>query len=655
MTKILHKKVIIFFFVLLSLLSAVNFPVKAKADSGNAFDSTNVLDDLRSSEDFNILNYPFTDSKDIRIINFVEYCYSFRVNMRDNYGLYVYIYNPKGLNLDTGDANFIQMAVSYDENGNPTDYEKFGLKYLSKAEESNYKNLFYKFKVIDREINGTFFFDRVNSNERRYDVSGIELLTYGNTLATEYNVSGSFRFTGYAKGYGSDEDTESTLNSEVKELETITLTTHSTYYRTGEYAKDHRHDLTSVYFSVPNRFFETYGALQKIKAEWYEYRTTPIVITSNSAVYDLLCPYLGVNVNENTEIPIQIYTGYKEMVGSNGHYDEYDWAYNCNYTGNVNRRCNEICYLFSTEGKSISEYVLSSERIKNYVESYTKTYKNGRIDVPGKNISADLFESGLSSERTSVSYVDDNIHHKLVDFDAGDTFDMLNYTDTNSGWKRFFAGLFGLSPRELDESYLGVSPIRIVTDSDMEKADISRTLLINGNETELNEFKAFYNTAKNNNETVVLFRFAQTDYECLPVMCYNRFTGENLDKNGLFDSVDYGESTYVVQENVFLNFDIIQLTFNKDGVYTVIPVVNSPIDIYNDITLPKQATSFWKLLLTYILLILLLILLAATGILQLILKAIVYVILLPFRLLGWAIKKTSNSIHKRKERKEREN
>ena len=572
-------------------------------------------------------------------MNFAEYCYSYKANMRDNYGLYVYIYNPKGLNFDTGDANFIQMAVSYDENGNPKDYEKFGLKFLSKAEESNYKNLFYKFKVIDKEIAGTTFFDRVNSNERRYDVSGIELLTYGSNIATEYAVGGSYRFTGYAKGYGPDETAESTLSCEIKELETITLETHSTYYRTGEYVRNHKHDLTSVYFSVPDRFFETYGALQRIKAEWYEYQTTLIVITSNSAVYDLLYPYLGVNANDNTEIPIQIYTGYQQLVGENGHYDKYDWAYNCNYTNAVNTRCNEINCLFSTEGKSISEYTLSSSRLKRYIENYDKTYKNGRIAVSGKNISADLFERGLSSGRTSVSYVGDNIHHKLVDFDAGDTFDMLNYNDSNSGWKKFFAGLFGLAPRELDESYVGVSPIKVVTDSDMAQGDIPRTLLINGNESELNDFKEFYDISKSKGETVVLFRFAQTDFTCLPVMCYNPFTGKNLDKNGLFDSADYGESTYVVQESIFLNFDIIQLTFNKDGVYTVIPVVNSPIDIYNDITLPKTATDLWSALLAMLLLVLLLIFLAATGILPLILKGIVWVILLPFRFIATIIKR----------------
>ncbi len=630
------KTFLAFIMAVCTVLTTVQPPRSVKAENDVSFDSTNVLDDLRSADGFNILNYPFTESKDVRIINFVEYCYSYKANMRENYGLYIYIYNPKGLNLDTGNADFIQMAVSYDENGSPRDYEKFGLKYLSKAEESNYRNLFYKFKVTDREINGTTFFDRVNSNERRYDVSGIELLTYGDTLATEYKVAGSYRFTGYAKGYGSDEDTESTLSCEVKELETITLETHSTYYRTGEYARNRKHDLTSVYFAVPDRFFETYGALQRIKAEWYEYVTTPIVITSNNSVYDLLYPYLGENADENNEIPIQIYTGYQEMVGSNGHYDKYDWAYNCDYTDAVNIRCDEICYLFSTEGRSISEYVLSSERIKNYAESYTKTYKNGRIAVPGKNISADLFERGLSPSRTAVSYVDD-IHHKLVDFDAGDTFDMLNYADSSSGWQRFFAGLFGLTPRDLDESYTGISPIRIVTDEDMGNADMARTLLINGNETELNEFKDFCNNAKDNNETVVLFRFAQTDYECLPVMCYNPFTGRNL-------SGDYGRDTYVVQESVFLNFDIIELTFNKDGEYTVIPVVNSPVDIYNDITLPKQATSWWKTLLMYALIILLLLFLTATGILPLILKATVNVILLPFKAIRFFIR----GIRKRK-------
>ena len=191
--------------IALAILFGVVFsaaPNIAYAEGTLNFDTTNVLDDLRSSsvggEPFDLNDYPFDESKDIQVINFVEYCYSYKANMRGNYGLYVYVYNPKGLNLSTNSkSNKIQMAVSYDEDGNPNDYAKFDLQFLSKSEESNYKNLFYKFKVIDREIDGTTFAERVNSNERRYDVSGIELTTYGQVNAVDYPCGGSYIFSGY--------------------------------------------------------------------------------------------------------------------------------------------------------------------------------------------------------------------------------------------------------------------------------------------------------------------------------------------------------------------------------------------------------------------------------------------------------------------------
>ena len=45
---------------------------------------------------------------------------------------------------------------------------------------------------------------------------------------------------------------------------------------------------------------------------------------------------------------------------------------------------------------------------------------------------------------------------------------------------------------------------------------------------------------------------------------------------------------YVAQQSVFFDFDVIDLTFNKDGVYTVIPAVSDPIDIVNDLTSPTD-------------------------------------------------------------------
>ena len=59
--------------------------------------------------------------------------------------------------------------------------------------------------------------------------------------------------------------------------------------------------------------------------------------------------------------------------------------------------------------------------------------------------------------------------------------------------------------------------------------------------------------------------------------------------------------TYVATQTVFLDFDIIELTFNRDGEYRVIPVVSSPLDIINDITAPKNEKFDFVKLLTIIL------------------------------------------------------
>ncbi len=52
------------------------------------------------------------------------------------------------------------------------------------------------------------------------------------------------------------------------------------------------------------------------------------------------------------------------MIGSSGHYDQYDWAYNCNYTDAVKESCDRIAFLFSTNGEKISNYVVSSNLLR---------------------------------------------------------------------------------------------------------------------------------------------------------------------------------------------------------------------------------------------------------------------------------------------------
>ena len=155
MAKTIRNKIYACFLVILLLISSLfsmGFTTVSADTSELKFDQTNVMDDLRSSKTFNVLNYPFYQSEkpEMFIINVVEYCYSFDVLRQGNYGLYLYLYNPNGrdINTDMG-VNKVQMAVGYNADGSPNDYEKFDLMFCSKSEEKFYEGLFYKFKVID--------------------------------------------------------------------------------------------------------------------------------------------------------------------------------------------------------------------------------------------------------------------------------------------------------------------------------------------------------------------------------------------------------------------------------------------------------------------------------------------------------------------------
>ncbi len=201
------KSILCLLAVFLIIFTLILNPLIVSADNAKEtnFESSNVLDDLFSStvngQAFNIKDFVFNEKESIQILNFVEYCYTYKESKQEDFGLYVYVYNPQGLDIDkTSKQNKIQLATYSDEFGEHSD--KFELEFINEPNKSNFKGLFYKFKVIDKEgTDGKTLIDRVNSNERVYKVSGIELLTKGSPNATEYGVGGTYKFTGYAKGY----------------------------------------------------------------------------------------------------------------------------------------------------------------------------------------------------------------------------------------------------------------------------------------------------------------------------------------------------------------------------------------------------------------------------------------------------------------------
>lgn len=634
---------------LLLLLCAVT-PQPVSASAPLSFDQSNVLGDLRSStvggEPWDIRQYPFDPALSPRLISFVEYCYSPKLNLQGNFGLYLYIYNPGGLDLDIdAAANTVQLAVKYNtstplEESLTEDYEKFELAYCNKSVEPDYFGLFYKFRIVDHEsADGKTVLERVNSSGRRYDVSGFELMSVGSQEVEDYTVGGSYFFSGYAKGYGPDSTAENTLTATVKELETIRLDVRPTSYRTNSSAtgKDYQNELNSVYFAVDDSVLQRYGRLQKVKAEWYEYLLRPAIITRDRGLYDGFLPQIGTRIESYTEsLPFHFGTNFTVTAGLGGNMlAEYDWAFNARPSHNntivdIGRASKQVPLLFRAGADS---YDVGKQEVADYIYKYNASFHDGTLDIKNRTISQDLFTPTVADGRTRG--------HNTVNVDAGDKIDLKSYS--GDVWDKigdygFWATLMGRVPTEGDKS---IDPIYELRDADLKGSDgdISARLMVDkaavSTEDGLKEYVA---AAKEQRKTTFLFRFAVTDYYASPL-----FVSTSLKQPERADA-------YMAQGSVFLSFDILLLTFNRDGVYTMIPVVSNPIDIINGITPPvefKTSSRFWFWLIVILIAIVILVGVPLLVVycpavfkgIWVILKGIFYVITSPFWIIRAIVKK----------------
>lgn len=656
MLKILYKKFIVLFIVICIVLSAcmiVINPISAKADNTyadntyNEFDNSNVLDDLMSSSTFNIEEYPYSEAgitKHAGIIAFIEYCYSFRADSQGNYALYLYFYNPQCLDIDVDNLNNkVQMGTSIDENSKPINFKKFKLTYCNMS-TGDYYQLFYKFRI---DINKQEILQNLNSNVRRYDISGVELVTEGQPNAKEYKVGGTYKFSGYAAGCGPDINAASTLNCTIEEFEVAKLDVHHTYFRSqnaSTLGAGHQNQLNSVYFAVDNALLDNYGYLKKILAEWYEYKTQPIIVTKNLDAYNYIKNYIGTHIDVGS---LNYRLFYDEYVAYN--YFSYAWSWNIKSgkIGDINivTHDNDDCLYYLFYDSQLGD--VSGDVIHDYILDYDRSNENGYLPIKDGNISADLFLSDVDAGRLK------GYNERLFDVDnPDDWYNLMSYDSLNNNW---FEKLleFGFWAPETGGDFEDVKPIYEVKASDLigSTSVISERLLIA--ESDVSDFKAYVQNEMSNGRTVFLFRFAHTDYFSKDVTITKVGTG------------NINDEAYFSQETVFFDFDIIELTFNRNGVYTVIAAVSDPIDIVSDITPPLEeefwlddifgndnGIKWWEWLLLILALIVGVILLVLLfPVFNVIIKVIIWIIKLPFVLIGMlfkAIKKKS----KEKKRKQ---
>ncbi len=562
-------------------------PAAAETVTEN-YEKSNVLSDLESAtvrgKQFQISDYPEQAGADPELLLFSEYCYSSSEALQKNYALYVYIYNPTGEEFNIGKVGNLylnKIQLSFGSYG----YNKYSLNYLSRStSEDGCANRFYKFRIVLSESQRKQALTALFPTERIYSVSGFELCAKGTMTPVEYSVSKKFHYTGYAFGLNPNGSAlESTLACSEDKLETLSLEVHPTSYRPsgyndpGKYTQDTLH---SVYFSIPNELLLKYGEMTAVHAQWLEATLTPALVTGTQDAYTAILPYLGQEFKDgyNPELPYYYYGNLVDHGTIPGMGLQKIWTFDCGFNTRYaypyntlvpspeaagNNIIKTLYFLFNS-GSSLNSangYTVSSQALKTRLESLTKIYG---APYAGGKYSRELF-SEIADEMTEVNITSDT------------TFSLTSAHISKNYWEK----LFGLSGTTTSTTFNGIQAIYPVKDSDLDgsSAEVSSRLYIS--ESDYSAFRDFYSSHWET-DTVFLFRYRVSDYFS------QEATLQTASKDVLGNQYPHTVDTnaYFFQQEIDINFDIIDISFNNGRYTHVLPVLSSPIDNIPDATPP---------------------------------------------------------------------
>lgn len=598
-------------FVTLALLSweIISTGLIAYAgDNDLKFDNTSIFDDLYGSKDdngneFDLSNYPIDKDGELQFFSFVEYGYSYYANYEKNYALYLYLYNPQQLNFQTYlDSNVVRMGVSYatkDDNIVISEYEDFNIVCVSRT-TGDYANLFYKFKVLDpnkKILSMAQAYEKENGC-RRYDIAGVYLKTDKSDVTLDKNIGRTYKCSGYMATYGKDASNPSTFVCNVEKLETLDLKVYQTSYLTGVSSAGayHHNNVSSVYFAIPQRVLDKYGSLWEIYAQWYECKTAPIFVTSNSNLYNGMKDLTHYSLSENKNkprfddsVPYYFYYGMdsNEGLGQVHSRTTYDWAYNLysyeeDYPSSsthvtVSNSALNLPYVFYSTSYTvngafnvINKQTVAGDVTSSQIRDYIQNYKSSNyVDWhTSRNLASELFVNTVDSARADKGI---KVGLNKVRTNLGDTFDLKSWnSEYGSWWDKLTQYGWSYPKNEvLDEQHTNVKPFEEVINTTLNSVTLSSDLLIN--ENDVDSFKTFCNSSYANDEVPYLFRFAVSDY-------YSRPLGYGDSQNKVYKT-EKESDTYLAQETVFFDFNIITMTFKGKEDYYTLAVMHTPVDV----------------------------------------------------------------------------
>lgn len=688
-----------------TLLLFILFPVllapsrgeaaSAAEDPPRSIEETNALDDLEGSilngKKFDIAEWGFNERRSPEIVSFVEFGYSFYSGRRDDYGLYIYIYNPRGTAFDADpDRDKIELKAG------DTEINRYPLRFLNYSDRPGTEGMFYKFKVGLDETQRSEILNALRQDERHYRITQVDLSVKG--VLQSISCAATYKYSGYAQGYGSELMKESTLVCITDGFEDYAeLEVHQTVYRPqGDFYAGEQAQLNSCYFRVPETYYENYGILTKIICDWYEYVTKPILVTQIGDLYQFLYNTQGGDIPaagqgkgyaayfiqaQNTALwgDIKAYAGglitnAEELdnrysigfLGKAGYMELYDGGKGCvamnHNSGGWSPAQKLEDYSFDPANPySAIFYTNDYKTFSVTANEVEKAFRSLSEKTGGAKLGAfseSLFTEDIHSDRQR------GYNHMEI---APDDPRMLftNYTVKNF-WQDF------LGTYTLNTVFETVNAIHEVTADDLAGADeaISERLYVGVGDVA--DLKAEYAKAKAAGERLILLRYADSHYYAIPFFAAGILNTSNMDVSDVDDELideilwklyeDENYDGFIAQQTVYLDFKIISLNYTKNGVETVIPVVMTPQNVFSPVDPPLEIDFHAPGIPWYVWLILAIVILVAIivlvrlfpvlrPILNAILKALVWILLLPVRAVSWLVKKISDAVRERKKHK----
>lgn len=608
------KKMLVVLLAVLMVLPLSVIPAGAKAVGGSlkAFEGQDILTDLTGAKigdtPFSVDNYPYragATAGDMQLLTLFEYGYcdcKSTDSRYEDYALFLYVYNPGNVPVSKNDLRHAAtLAICSDSK-----YEKYNLRLLSFAGDGTHDRLLLKFKV---EISATALRELIGTSEKRvYKLSEIEVYA-GGTNATAAR-GGTYAYTGYMSGYG-----DTMLEADVTDMETLSLDLEHCVWRSDHSPKGaaYKTQLDSVYFAVPNSVFAKYGnKIARIKYHAYQYETGYIAVfrddENGGKAYDLFKPYEGKQItNDIREIPTLC--------------DNRDFQFDTTFCYN-NRYNNVLDRWF------VSHSTIWANKLSYVLKMPASTNPNSIIETDIQQRLTSDWNAYNSGEKQSF-FLDNKKDHEVIS-EIGDkpwTIDV----EGSANWlqKLFLSGAYKSQSDDIKD----IQPIRIVESADFD--DFEKTLYVDAHYK--NDLLSAYNAAERNDESLVLFHFGSSDYFAIEVEC-NSYLSDGSEVHV------YGEPGFVANETVYMDFDVIDITFEKDGVYTVLPCVANPIHVIADLETPEadglsDAMKKWIVIIIAIILIVVAVILCPT-----LLPILVKIVILPYRLLWWLIKALGRGI-----------